>query len=151
MLQMRTSWTLWRSYRRNRTLWVGPVHADYTDYLTLLDKPDMIDSLTAANVLCVYMCLYSSSVTHREGETDSCYWDQPANLHGTGPHTQVSASLSVCWHVCVCCVWAHAKLFLSWIPSNPHSSSLHAGMMLTVPAFLWTMLRLSSWHWPGYM
>ncbi len=33
------------------------------DYLTHLDKPDMIDSVTAAKVLCVYVCLYSSSVT----------------------------------------------------------------------------------------
>lgn len=137
---MRNSWTLWRSYRRNRMLWV----CLHTDYLTLLDKPDMIDSVTAVNVLCVYVCLYYSSVTQRERETDSCYWDQPANHHGTSSHAQVSASVSVCGHVFVC-VYVGTRYAVPQLnPSNPSTSSLHAGMMLTVPAFLWIMFLPST-------
>lgn len=43
------------------------------DYLTRLDKPDMIYGAAEANVLSVYVCLYSPSVTQRERETGSCY------------------------------------------------------------------------------
>lgn len=144
MLPTRSLWTRWRSYRRNRTPWVR-LHTRLHNHLTPLDEPDMIDSVTAANVLCVYVCLYSSSVTQRERETDSCYWDQLTSLHGTRSCTQVSAS--VLGGVCVCvCVYLYVgtRYTLPQLnPSNPSTSSLHAVMMLTVP-ILWTTELLST-------
>lgn len=107
------------------------------DYLTHLDKPDEINSVKAANVLCVYVCLYSSSVTQRERETDSCYWDKPSDLHGTSSHTQVSASVLVCGHVFVCVYVGTRYAVPPLSPCNPSTSCLHAGMM-SVPAFLWS-------------
>lgn len=110
------------------------------NYLTRLDKPDMIDGVAAANVLSVQVCLYSSSATQRERETDSCYWDQSANLHGTSSHTQVSAN--VCVSTCVSVfvrarvsVWVHAMLILSWVPSIPVPVVMCEGMTLTVSAY----------------
>lgn len=107
-------------------------------YLTHLDKPDVIDRVNATNVLCVYACLYSSSVTQRERETDPCYWDQSSDLHGTGSHTQVSASALVRGHVFVCVYVDTSYAVPPLNPRSPSTSCLHAGVMLNVPAFLWS-------------
>lgn len=124
---------------------VSPPSQRLHNYLAKLDKPDMIDSFTAANVLCVYMCLCFTLQLRSEKE-------KQAAVIETSPQISIvplraRRSVPVCWCVgmCLCvCMWAHATLFLSWIPSHPSTISLHAGMMLTVPAFLWTLLHLST-------
>lgn len=143
MLQMRTSPTRWRSYRRNRTPWVC-LRIGLHDYLTPLDKPDMTDGFTATKCslcLCVFIFLFSYAARKRNRPL----WLRPARK---SPWYQSARAgqcqcVGVCGHVfaCVCGQMLHCSQLN---PSNPSTCSLHADVMLAVPTFLWTTLHVSS-------
>lgn len=142
MLQMRTSPTRWRSYRRNRTPWVC-LRIGLHDYLTPLDKPDMTDSFTAAKCsLCLWVFIFLFSYAARKRNRP--LWLRPARK---SPWYQSARAgqcqcVGVCVGMCLRVYVGRCYTVPSW--SNPSTCSLHADVMLAVPTFLWTTLHVSS-------
>lgn len=142
MLQMRTSRTLWRSYRRNRMPWVYLLTGSTTISLSYINLIWLI--ALQRRMFSVFMCVYIPLQLRSEKQKQTPVIETSPQISMVPVRTRrsVPACLRVGMRLCVYVGARYAAPQLN--PSNPSTSCLHAGMMLTVPAFLWTMLLLST-------
>lgn len=97
----------------------------------------------------VFMCVYIPLQLRSEKKKQTPVIENSPQITMVPVRTRRSVPMCWCVGMWLMCVLVSVYVGTCYAvpqlnPSSPSTSSLHAGMMLTVPAFLWTTLLLST-------